>query len=98
MYYTEEKSPLGRVRGSRILHCVRHYELASIKIYKYLSDNGDGNAEITDNKIFTLFQKTRRMLTLKICVSFLFNTTQVNIITQLINTDAEEYEKMFLKF
>lgn len=47
MYYTEEKLPLGRVRGSRILHCVRHYELASIKIYKYLSDNGDGNAEIT---------------------------------------------------
>lgn len=38
------------------------------------------------------------MLTLKICVSFLFNTTQDNFITQLINTDAEEYEKMFLKF
>lgn len=49
MYYTdsEEKSPLSRIQGSRNLHCVRHYELASIKIYKYLSDNGDGNAEIT---------------------------------------------------
>lgn len=64
MYYTEEKTPLGRVQGSKILHCVRHYELASIKIYKYLSDNGDGNAEITHhNKTFTIFQKTQKMPT-----------------------------------
>lgn len=46
MYYFEEKSFLGRVRGSRILYCVRYYELVLIKIYKYLFDNGDGNVEI----------------------------------------------------